>query len=135
VGESPAEVRKNVGRHWKWLEVVGRLVKAREGCGSPNMASGSKPHWSEEHGSLRKMAEAKLGVQNGSEECWERLGLLWKRRLSLEEAKRLAEDQAWVQKDAEGCRSAMEVQATSQKWSEDCGRESECKEECGKELG
>jgi len=35
-------------------------VKVRKGCGSPNMASGSKPNGSEEYGSPQKMAEAKL---------------------------------------------------------------------------
>jgi len=57
-GASPAEVGKV-------SEVIGSGREAYEGqggCGSPNMASGSKPDGSEEYGSPRKMAEAKSGV-------------------------------------------------------------------------
>ena len=48
-----------------------------------------------------KMEPKPKGVQDGSEECWERQGLPRKRRLGSEEAKRLAEDQTWVWKAAE----------------------------------
>jgi len=55
VGTSPTEVRKV-------SEVIGsgrEACESQEGCGSPNMASGSKPNALEELGSLRKSAEAK----------------------------------------------------------------------------
>jgi len=54
-GTSPAEVGKMsevVGSGWEACESQG-------GCGSPNMASRSKPDGLKEYGSLQKMAEAK----------------------------------------------------------------------------
>jgi len=50
-----------------------------------------------------KMEPKPKGVQDGSEECQERLELPRKRRLGSEEAKCLAEDKVWVRK-------ALEVQ-------------------------
>jgi len=44
-----------------------------------------------------------------------------------------AEEAQSMRKVAEGCRSAMEVQASFWKWSEDCRRELECRDECRKE--
>jgi len=57
-GASPVEVGKV-------SEVIGSGREACEsqgGCGSPNMASGSKPNVLEELESPRKLAEAKSGV-------------------------------------------------------------------------
>jgi len=73
------------------------------------------------------------------------IGSVERVRRVLGEARASTEEEAWLGRGqascrrptmgAEGCGSAMEVQATSWKWSEDCGRELECTEECGKELG
>jgi len=57
-GASPVEVGKK-------SEVIGSGREAcgsQGGCRSPNMAGRSKPNVSEELGSLRKLAEAKLRV-------------------------------------------------------------------------
>ena len=62
-GASPAEVGKVsevIGSGWAACECQG-------GCGSPNMASRSKPNVSEEVGSPRKLAEANRECKVGRE--------------------------------------------------------------------
>ena len=104
MGESPAEVRKNVGRRWKWLEVVRRLVKARKGCGTPNMASGSKPT---SVGRAWKSAEDG-GSQIGSVE---RVGRV------LDEARASAEEEARLGRGKASCGKTNHRCGKLQKWN------------------
>ena len=106
--ESQEGVRKSKYGKWKQATSVGRAWKSAEDGGS-QIGSVERVR--------RVLGEARASTE---EEAWLGRGQASCRRPTM---------------GAEGCGSAMEVQATSWKWSEDCGRELECTEECGKELG
>jgi hypothetical protein len=117
------------------VKVPRKFGKTSEDIGSGRKACESQEGvWKSKYGKRKQatsVGRAWKSVEDGGSQIGsvERVGrVLGEARASAEEEARLGRGKASCGRPnmgAEGCGSAMEMQAAFRKWSEDCGRESE----------